>query len=59
VFLDNGGRHALIALKSTTGFPAETLYTHARWKKARPLAKLKGLLVTAVAWNKQQSNDGK
>jgi hypothetical protein len=35
VFLDNGGRHAIIALRSTTGFSAETLYTHARSRRKR------------------------
>lgn len=37
---------------------AETFYTHAKWPKPRVLSRLKGLLVNAVAWNRQQITEG-
>ncbi|GFZ12940.1 zinc ion binding protein [Actinidia rufa] len=33
---------------------ADTFYTHAKWTRPRILSKLKGLVVNAVAWNRQQ-----
>ena len=41
--------HCIVAMQTQAGI--ETLYMHAKWKKARPLSKgLKGEHVTAVAW---------
>ncbi|KAJ7548955.1 hypothetical protein O6H91_07G034600 [Diphasiastrum complanatum] len=55
VFIDPGGKHALITIRSSAG--AETYYIHSKWRKPRVLSKLKGLLVNAVAWNRQQINE--
>ncbi|XP_028755584.1 vacuolar sorting protein 18 [Neltuma alba] len=52
VFVDPGGSHCIATVVGAGG--AETFYTHAKWTKPRVLSKLKGLLVNAVAWNKQQ-----
>ncbi|KAI9075328.1 hypothetical protein K1719_042733 [Acacia pycnantha] len=51
VFVDPGGSHCIATVVGAGG--AETFYTHAKWTKPRVLSKLKGLLVNAVAWNKQ------
>jgi hypothetical protein len=34
----------------------ELLYVHSSWNKPRQLSKLKGLLLTAVGWQKQPSS---
>ncbi|PRQ53010.1 putative transcription factor C2H2 family [Rosa chinensis] len=52
VFVDPGGSHCIANIAGTGG--ADTFYIHAKWSKPRPLAKLKGLVVNAVAWNRQQ-----
>ncbi|KAG4961025.1 hypothetical protein JHK87_037658 [Glycine soja] len=52
VFVDPGGSHCIATVVGPGG--AETFYTHAKWTKPRILSKLKGLIVNAVAWNKQQ-----
>ncbi|KHN04283.1 Vacuolar protein sorting-associated protein 18 like [Glycine soja] len=52
VFVDPGGSHCIATVVGPGG--AETFYTHAKWTKPRILSKLKGLVVNAVAWNKQQ-----
>lgn len=52
VFVDPGGKHCLAVLLGTGG--AETYYTHAKWRKPRMLSKLKGLVINAVSWNRQQ-----
>ncbi|KAL0697667.1 hypothetical protein Bca4012_053789 [Brassica carinata] len=52
VFVDPGGSHCIATVTGLGG--AETFYTHAKWPKPRVLSRLKGLLVNAVAWNKQQ-----
>ncbi|XP_048594188.1 vacuolar sorting protein 18-like [Brassica napus] len=52
VFVDPGGSHCVATVTGVGG--AETFYTHAKWPKPRVLSRLKGLLVNAVAWNKQQ-----
>eukprot|EP00268_Persea_americana_P048110 TRINITY_DN5052_c0_g1_i1.p1 TRINITY_DN5052_c0_g1~~TRINITY_DN5052_c0_g1_i1.p1 ORF type:complete len:993 (-),score=212.87 TRINITY_DN5052_c0_g1_i1:220-3198(-) len=52
VFVDPGGSHCIATVLSVGG--AETYYTHAKWGKPRILNKLKGLVVNAVAWNRQQ-----
>eukprot|EP01018_Ginkgo_biloba_P010354 Gb_14455 [translate_table: standard] len=52
VFVDPGGRHCLAVVLSSGG--AETYYAHAKWRKPRILSKLKGLVINALAWNRQQ-----
>ncbi|KAH9744309.1 vacuolar sorting protein 18 [Citrus sinensis] len=52
VFVDPGGSHCIATIVGSGG--AETFYTHAKWSKPRVLSKLKGLVVNAVAWNRQQ-----
>ncbi|KAG7654035.1 Clathrin heavy chain/VPS 7-fold repeat [Arabidopsis suecica] len=52
VFVDPGGSHCIATVTGVGG--AETFYTHAKWPKPRVLSRLKGLVVNAVAWNRQQ-----
>ncbi|KAK8969414.1 hypothetical protein KSP40_PGU010128 [Platanthera guangdongensis] len=52
VFVDPGGSHCIANVLHAGG--AETYYTHAKWAKPRVLSRLKGLVVNAVAWNRQQ-----
>ncbi|EYU22146.1 hypothetical protein ABFS82_09G018000 [Erythranthe guttata] len=52
VFVDPGGSHCIATVVG--GGSSDTFYTHAKWAKPRILAKLKGLIVNSVAWNKQQ-----
>ncbi|KAL1198179.1 Vacuolar sorting protein 18 [Cardamine amara subsp. amara] len=52
VFVDSGGSHCIATVTGVGG--AETFYTHAKWPKPRVLSRLKGLVVNAVAWNRQQ-----
>ncbi|GAB4825027.1 Vacuolar protein sorting-associated protein 18 like protein [Ancistrocladus abbreviatus] len=52
VFVDPGGSHCIATVVGSGG--AETFYIHAKWSKPRVLTKLKGLVVNAVAWNRQQ-----
>lgn len=56
VFVDPGGSHCIATVVGQGG--AETFYTHAKWTKPRVLSKLKGLVVNAVAWNRQQITEG-
>ncbi|KAL6493527.1 Vacuolar protein sorting-associated protein 18 like protein [Orobanche gracilis] len=51
VFVDPGGSHCIATVVG--GGTSDTFYTHAKWTKPRILGKLKGLIVNAVAWNKQ------
>ncbi|XP_062191848.1 vacuolar sorting protein 18-like [Phragmites australis] len=51
VFLDPGGKHCVATVVHPGG--AETYYHHARWPRPKPLPRLRGLLVNAVAWNCQ------
>lgn len=67
LFVDPLGRHALLTLQTSSGGGGlvgslggltggggahlETFYVDGGLKKARPLAKLKGLAVTSVAWS--------
>jgi hypothetical protein len=48
MFIDPLGLHALITLQ--TGSVIETVYVDSSWKKARPLVKLKGLVISSIAW---------
>ncbi|PSR95312.1 Vacuolar protein sorting-associated protein [Actinidia chinensis var. chinensis] len=52
VFVDPGGSHCIATVVGSGG--ADTFYTHAKWTRPRILSKLKGLVVNAVAWNRQQ-----
>ncbi|KAE8662302.1 Detected protein of confused Function [Hibiscus syriacus] len=52
VFVDPGGSHCIATVVGSVG--ADTFYTHAKWTKPRVLSRLKGLVVNAVAWNRQQ-----
>lgn len=52
VFVDPGGSHCIVTIVGSAG--ADTYYIHAKWTKPRILTKLKGLVVNAVAWNRQQ-----
>lgn len=52
VFVDPGGSHCIASVTGSGG--SETFYIHAKWSKPRILSKLKGLVVNAVAWNRQQ-----
>lgn len=61
VFVDPGGSHCLAAILHPGG--AETYYTHAKWARSRVLtrivlSRLKGVVVNAVAWNRQQITEG-
>ncbi|KAK9671984.1 hypothetical protein RND81_12G067600 [Saponaria officinalis] len=57
VFVDPGGSHCIATIVGDGG--AETFYIHAKWNKPRVLSKLKGLIVNAVAWNRQQITEGR
>ncbi|XP_021283563.1 vacuolar protein sorting-associated protein 18 homolog [Herrania umbratica] len=52
VFVDPGGSHCIATVVGSGG--ADTVYTHAKWNKPRVLSRLKGVVVNAVAWNRQQ-----
>lgn len=56
VFVDPGGSHCIATVTGNGG--SETYYIHAKWNKPRVLSKLKGLVVNAVAWNRQQITEG-
>jgi hypothetical protein len=56
VFLDPGGKHCVVTVVHPGG--AETYYHHARWLRPKPLPRLRGLLVNAVAWNRQSITEG-
>ena len=56
VFVDPGGSHCIATVVGSGG--ADTFYTHAKWTRPRILSKLKGLVVNAVAWNRQQITEG-
>mgnify|MGYP004711806785 CR=1 FL=1 len=57
VFVDPGGSHCIATIVGPGG--ADTFYTHAKWTRPRLLSKLKGLIVNAVAWNRQLITEGK
>lgn len=56
VFVDPGGSHCIATVVGSGG--VDTFYTHAKWIKPRVLTKLKGLVVNAVAWNRQLITEG-
>ncbi|CAG8443951.1 10866_t:CDS:10 [Ambispora leptoticha] len=47
IFLDPTGRHLLITTEQ-----GENFYLFKKWKKAKPLSKLKSIIIESVAWNK-------
>ena len=49
VWMDSTGAHVLCAI--TTANAAEAHYAHARWQKSRALGKLRGILLSCVAWD--------
>ena len=56
LFVAPTGSHTLCMVQVDT--TTEVHYIHSRWKKAKVLGKLKGVHITAVAWNKQQGGEG-
>ena len=56
VWLDPSGVHTLVAVVAgnTLGAVAEAHYVHARWKRSRPIGKLKGVSLTAAGWSAAQ-----
>ncbi|CAL9055510.1 unnamed protein product [Musa banksii] len=56
VFVDPRGSHCIATVLHAAG--AETYYIHAKWARPRVLSRLKGLVVNAVAWNRQQITEG-
>lgn len=58
IFLDPSGSHLLISFSH-----GETYYLHSSVAKPKPLSKLKGMIVSAVAWNSKGmlvgTSDGK
>ncbi|KAK3283679.1 hypothetical protein CYMTET_8639 [Cymbomonas tetramitiformis] len=57
LFIEPHGRHLIVALRDNNRRPLEVLYVHRSWKKGRSLAKMKGMAVTAIAWNKAAMTD--
>ena len=61
LWLDSSGTHAVVSL-ATGGASgpaeAETLYLHASWKKARPVAGLVGVATTAAAFDDGPAGGG-
>ena len=58
IFCDSGARHAVVVLVDTSGRPADTVYFHSSWRKARSLQRLRGIFPTAVAWVPDGGGDG-
>ena len=56
LFVAPTGSHTLCTVQVET--TTEVHYIHSRWKKAKVLGKLKGVHITAVAWNKQAGGEG-
>lgn len=56
VFVDPGGSHCIFTVIGNG--VTDTYYTHAKWAKPRILNRLKGLVVNAVAWNRQHITEG-
>ena len=49
VWIDPTGSHVLCAV--STASAAEAYYVHRGWQKARGLSKLRGILLSCVAWD--------
>lgn len=54
VFMDPSAHHILATIQ--VGSTLEVYQFHPSWKKARPIARLRGIPVSAVAWNTQQGS---
>lgn len=52
LFVDPLGIHALVIMQ--TGSTIDTFFLDRSWKKARPIAKLRNIIVTSVAWPPMQ-----
>ncbi|KAI7872143.1 Pep3/Vps18/deep orange family-domain-containing protein [Spinellus fusiger] len=50
IFFDPTGRHLVITTEN-----GENYYLYERWRRAKQLAKFKGVTITSIAWNKQAS----
>ncbi|KAI8059195.1 Pep3/Vps18/deep orange family-domain-containing protein [Gongronella butleri] len=48
LFFDPTGRHLLITTEH-----GENYYLYEKWRRTKHLSKLKGIVITSVAWNKQ------
>ncbi|KAG1222547.1 hypothetical protein G6F35_005228 [Rhizopus arrhizus] len=48
IFFDPTGRHLII-----TTDHGENYYFYEKWRRTKPLPKLKGVVITSIAWNKQ------
>ena len=55
VWVDPSGVHHILLLQQFGGY--ETMYFHSKWKKAKAIAKLKGIRVTSVGWNPESCSD--
>lgn len=55
IFTDASGAHTLVVL--AYGGAAETHYLHAKWPKPRPLARLRGVAVSAAAFDASHASD--
>ncbi|KAF9575733.1 hypothetical protein EC968_001923 [Mortierella alpina] len=47
MFLDPTGRHLIITTES-----GDNYYLYAKWKKAKLLSKIKGIVIESIAWNR-------
>ncbi|OAD75205.1 hypothetical protein PHYBLDRAFT_186318 [Phycomyces blakesleeanus NRRL 1555(-)] len=50
IFFDPTGRHLVITTEN-----GENYYLYEKWRRAKQLAKFKGVTITSIAWNKQAS----
>lgn len=48
IWTDPTGMHNIVAATTLAG--SESFYIHSSWRKAKPLNKVKGMHITAVAW---------
>lgn len=48
LFMDPSGSHLLIAMENE-----ETYYLNIKWKKPKLLSKMKGIIISAVGWDRQ------
>ena len=55
VWLDPTGSHAIVAVTSANA--AEGHYVHAKWQKSRSLGKLRGILLSCIAWDLVKGSD--
>ena len=55
IWADPSGVHHILLSKQQGHW--ETFYFHSKWKKARPIGKLKGVKVTSVGWNPETCTD--